>query len=325
MVTGGWITQADRARWQQRAAAELAAILAAHPDLPVIAWTVTASGGALSGQVLAPAAGRRGLFGQWRQALGLDEVTETPSADRDGLFTCTPAASAAASRSASPRPSSTARRTAGERPRRPGCRGGRAVPGSCRPAGEADGRGAPGVPGRGAGLRPADPVFGGGVVPGGRLRAAVPRSRDLCGVTRRRWQQAGRPDLAEFPAADRRPDWAGHRLPSGRCRSPAAGTALRGAGCASVTPAVGKAGRPGSAGWLGRRASRPAAPAGRRACLISYCDRVGACRDRRSAGPTTAAGDGTAGPDPAQFAAARAGTPCSGCERDRPVRRCPGS
>jgi hypothetical protein len=78
-VTGGWITQADRSRWQQRAAAELAAILNAHPDIPVIAWTLTASGGALSGQVLAPAAGRRGLFGQWRQALGLDEVTETPS------------------------------------------------------------------------------------------------------------------------------------------------------------------------------------------------------------------------------------------------------
>ena len=79
LVTGGWITQADRSRWQQRAAAELAAILAAHPDLPVIAWTVTASGGALSGQVLAPAAGRRGLFTEWRQALGLDEATETPS------------------------------------------------------------------------------------------------------------------------------------------------------------------------------------------------------------------------------------------------------
>ena len=67
MVTGGWITQADRARWQQQAAAELAAILAGHPGIPVIAWTVTASGG-------------RGLFGEWRQALGLDEVTETPSA-----------------------------------------------------------------------------------------------------------------------------------------------------------------------------------------------------------------------------------------------------
>jgi hypothetical protein len=80
VVTGGWITQADRSRWQQRAAAELAIILDTHPDLPVIAWTVTASGGALSGQVLAPAASRRGLFGQWRQALGLDEATEIPSA-----------------------------------------------------------------------------------------------------------------------------------------------------------------------------------------------------------------------------------------------------
>jgi aryl-alcohol dehydrogenase-like predicted oxidoreductase len=80
VVTGGWITQADRSRWQQRAAAELAAILAANPGVPVIAWTVIASGGALSGQVLAPAEGRRALFAEWRQVLGLDEVTETPSA-----------------------------------------------------------------------------------------------------------------------------------------------------------------------------------------------------------------------------------------------------
>ena len=86
MVTGGWITQADRARWQQQAAAELAAILSGHPDLPVIAWTVTASGGALSGQVLAPAAGRRGLFAEWRQALGLAEVTETPSASGTPVY-----------------------------------------------------------------------------------------------------------------------------------------------------------------------------------------------------------------------------------------------
>ncbi len=80
MVSGGWITQADRSRWQQRAAAELAAILAAHPGIPVLAWTVTASGGALSGQVLAPAASRRGLFGQWQRALGLDEVAEASAA-----------------------------------------------------------------------------------------------------------------------------------------------------------------------------------------------------------------------------------------------------
>jgi hypothetical protein len=79
-VTGGWISQGDRSRWQQRAAAELGAILSEHPDIPVIAWTLTASGGALSGRVLAPAAGRRSLFGQWRQALGLNEATETPSA-----------------------------------------------------------------------------------------------------------------------------------------------------------------------------------------------------------------------------------------------------
>jgi len=85
-VTGGWISQGDRSRWQQRAAAELATILAAHPDTPVIAWTVAASGGALSGQVLAPAAGRRGLFGEWRQALGLDDVTETPSANGTAVY-----------------------------------------------------------------------------------------------------------------------------------------------------------------------------------------------------------------------------------------------
>jgi hypothetical protein len=85
-VTGGWITQADRSGWQRQAAAELAVILAAHPDMPVIAWTVTASGGALSGQVLAPATGRRGLFGEWRQALGLEEVTETPSGNGMAVY-----------------------------------------------------------------------------------------------------------------------------------------------------------------------------------------------------------------------------------------------
>ncbi len=86
MVTGGWITQADRSRWQQRAATELAAILVEHPGIAVIAWTVTASGGALSGQVLAPAAGRRVLFGRWRQALGLDEATGTPSANGAAVY-----------------------------------------------------------------------------------------------------------------------------------------------------------------------------------------------------------------------------------------------
>ena len=75
VVTGGWITQADRSRWQQRAAAELAAILAAHPGFPVLAWTVTASGGALSGQVTG--AGACAAFAAWRQALALGDVLET--------------------------------------------------------------------------------------------------------------------------------------------------------------------------------------------------------------------------------------------------------
>ena len=79
-MTGGWITQADRSGWQRRAADELVIILTGHPELPVIAWTVTASGGALSGRVLVPGAGRRGLFGQWQRALGLEEITEFPSA-----------------------------------------------------------------------------------------------------------------------------------------------------------------------------------------------------------------------------------------------------
>jgi hypothetical protein len=86
VVTGGWVTQADRVRWQQRAAAELAAVLAGHPELPAIAWTVTASGGALSGQVLIAAAGRRGLFGQWRKALELSDVTETPAAGGTAVY-----------------------------------------------------------------------------------------------------------------------------------------------------------------------------------------------------------------------------------------------
>ena len=85
-MTGGWITQADHSGWQQRAVAEMAAILAAHPGIPVIAWTVTASGGALSGQVLAPAAGSRGLFAEWRLALGLDDATEIPSAGGTAVY-----------------------------------------------------------------------------------------------------------------------------------------------------------------------------------------------------------------------------------------------
>jgi hypothetical protein len=76
------VSQADRAQWQQQASAELAAILAAHPDLPAITWTVTPRGG-LTGQALVPGdpRGSRELFAAWRQALGLQDVQETTMGD----------------------------------------------------------------------------------------------------------------------------------------------------------------------------------------------------------------------------------------------------
>ena len=66
------ITQAERAGWQRRAARELAAILDAHPDLPVIAWTVASAGSILVGHVSgpAPADQLRRTFDMWWEMLG---------------------------------------------------------------------------------------------------------------------------------------------------------------------------------------------------------------------------------------------------------------
>ena len=78
MSGGSWVTPADQARWQRRAAAELAAILAAHPDLPPIAWTVGPAGAVLAGQVngLAPGRRVREAFSGWQAALALEEPRE---------------------------------------------------------------------------------------------------------------------------------------------------------------------------------------------------------------------------------------------------------
>lgn len=74
-MTGSRVSQGERALWQRRAAAELAAILDAHRDLPVIAWTVGPAGSVLAGQVsgLAPAVRVREVFGAWRLALALED------------------------------------------------------------------------------------------------------------------------------------------------------------------------------------------------------------------------------------------------------------
>ena len=69
------ITQADRAWWQQRAAAELGSILHQNPDLACIGWTVGPAGSVLAGHVngLAPAAQVRAVFDSWRHALVLED------------------------------------------------------------------------------------------------------------------------------------------------------------------------------------------------------------------------------------------------------------
>lgn len=77
-MTGSWVSQGERARWQRRAAAELAAILDACPGLPVIAWTVAPTGSVLTGQVSGPASAARvrEVFGAWRLALALADYRE---------------------------------------------------------------------------------------------------------------------------------------------------------------------------------------------------------------------------------------------------------
>jgi hypothetical protein len=54
-VTPFEITHGQRAGWQRRAAGELAAILDAHRDLPIIAWTLASAGSSVVGHVTGPA------------------------------------------------------------------------------------------------------------------------------------------------------------------------------------------------------------------------------------------------------------------------------
>lgn len=87
-MTGGWITRADRERWQRDAVRELAAILDAHPGLPLITWAVGPAGGSLAGRVAGPVpgAGARAAFTAWQQALALDDVLEVPAGDGSAVW-----------------------------------------------------------------------------------------------------------------------------------------------------------------------------------------------------------------------------------------------
>jgi hypothetical protein len=77
-VSGGWITQADRAGWQQQADLALTAVLGDCGGLPLITWTVAPAG--LSARVPGPApAGQvRAAIVAWREALGLEDYREWP-------------------------------------------------------------------------------------------------------------------------------------------------------------------------------------------------------------------------------------------------------
>lgn len=77
-MTGGWVTQAGRARWPRQAAGEPGRILDAHPLLPAITWTAGPAGSVLAGQVngLAPAARVREAFGLRQAAPALEERRE---------------------------------------------------------------------------------------------------------------------------------------------------------------------------------------------------------------------------------------------------------
>jgi len=84
-------SHADQARWQRRAAAELAAILQAHPGLPIIAWTVCSAGAKLVGRVngLAPATDVRTVYEIWRTTLSLTEHREHATGSATYLNTAT--------------------------------------------------------------------------------------------------------------------------------------------------------------------------------------------------------------------------------------------
>ncbi len=71
------ISAVERSIWQRRAAAELAAILRTHADLPILAWTVGTAGSILLGRVSA-AIEARATFDLWRTALVLHESSSTP-------------------------------------------------------------------------------------------------------------------------------------------------------------------------------------------------------------------------------------------------------
>ena len=80
MVTGGWVTHADHARWQLEAARELAAILDGRGSLPLLSWTVIPAGPLLEARLTGPVPAwhARAAVAAWREALGLEGYRDWP-------------------------------------------------------------------------------------------------------------------------------------------------------------------------------------------------------------------------------------------------------
>jgi hypothetical protein len=66
-------TNAERAAWQRQAARSLAAILAGHPHLPVITWTLSTAGATLTGHITTGQSPHHTeqIFTAWATALDL--------------------------------------------------------------------------------------------------------------------------------------------------------------------------------------------------------------------------------------------------------------
>ena len=222
----------------------------------MIAWTVTASGGALSGQVLAPAAVRRGLFGQWRQALGLNRSPRTPSAGGTAVYLHARGVLSGVTVSVTATVLDDGEgpvAAPGTRTRRPGqARQYRA------PAGLLEKLMAAVRPEFRAGdlvFDPRDPVFGG---PPCAVRGCdrPHRRQGLCTSHWQRWRGSGGTSLAEFTATAA-PGWHGH-LPLDSCVIDGCNYGAMGRGmCMRHFSRWYRTGRPDLAGWQAQATPLP--------------------------------------------------------------------
>lgn len=116
---------------------------------------------------------------------------------------------------------------------------------------------------------PRDPVFGG--PPCGAVGCDRPaREYGLCLAHRRRWLNAGRPDLAAF-AAGSGARWRGH-LPLAACEVPGCRYGRAGHGlCDRHASRWRKAGKPDPAPWREAQAALPPPSPEPPACRVGYC------------------------------------------------------